>query len=64
MEWINLKLQKPTKETPVLAFWKEDKIEGAILTDLDGEEYWYYLQDGDVCSKNPTHWMYLPKSPL
>lgn len=64
MEWIDLKLQKPQKEQPVLAFWNKEIIEGAVLTALDGEEYWYFLQDGDYCSKNPTHWMPLPKSPL
>lgn len=64
MKWIGLKIKKPEPEKPVLAYWKKDKIEGAVLTDLDGEEYWYYLQDRDACSKFPTHWMELPNPPL
>lgn len=63
MEWISVKKQMPKLEQKVLAFWKEDKIEGAAFTDLDGDEYWYYLQDGDCCSSNPTHWMPLPPNP-
>jgi hypothetical protein len=63
MEWISTKQKMPKPEEHVLAFWNKDRIEGAAFTELDGDGYWYYLQDGDRCYLSPTHWMPLPEPP-
>lgn len=62
-KWISVEESLPEEEVHVLCFWNDKRIEGAVLTNLDDEKYWYYLQDGDACNSNPTHWMPLPQPP-
>lgn len=61
MEWIKVTEDSPSVEQRVLAFWNEDRMEGAAR---DDEGTWYYLQDGDTCSLIPTHFVPLPNPPM
>lgn len=64
LEWRSVR-ELPPEDSYVLCWWSPEKIEGAawVKDEFNGVPRWYYMQDGDVPNKPPTHWMPLPTAP-
>lgn len=57
MQFTKTTTEHPEKNKTVLGYWGNDQAELCVFTDIDGDDYWYFKQDGEPCDA-PKYWMY------